>query len=336
MKTLSHQETGHVARRDDLDFLKGVLIILVISFHLTYIGDSHPYAKQIVYTFHMPAFLILSGYLMNIRKPWRGFFRTILGYAIPYIVMESGYILMASVLPIREHIDSLTWSVFLEKLLLDPIGPYWYLQTLIVCGIAYFATFRLVPMKPLSQLIVLGIVLYALSSLAHGMAFASALYFVAGVAVRQSGLAFTNIFQGSAVAIIAFVLLAIHPQNLLQEQPGGILMVYLAIACLLFAYSHIGKKPRHLLVFLGKNTMPLFLFSPIFTFVCKPLVPFLQFDPTGVSFLLPSLLICIAGSLCIEWGLKKTGLSQYFYCKKSATPPVPATYDKTNTRNIKS
>ena len=92
------------SRTTEFDFLKGLLIILVISFHLVYIGDSYPYAKRVVYTFHMPAFLLMSGYLMNISKPWRRFGRTMLGYAVPYLVMEGAYVVMASMLPVREHI----------------------------------------------------------------------------------------------------------------------------------------------------------------------------------------------------------------------------------------
>lgn len=117
-------------RIDELDFLKDIFIILMITFHLVYIGDSYPYAKRIVYTFHMPGFLIISGYLMNITKPCKDLIKTMLGYAIPYVVMESGYIVMAAVLPIREHIDVLTFGGFIDRLLLHPIGPYWYLQTL--------------------------------------------------------------------------------------------------------------------------------------------------------------------------------------------------------------
>ena len=75
-------------RIDELDFLKGVFFILMITFHLVYIGDSYPYAKRVVYTFHMPGFLIISGYLMNITKPCKELIKTMLGYAIPYIVME--------------------------------------------------------------------------------------------------------------------------------------------------------------------------------------------------------------------------------------------------------
>ena len=40
----------------------------MVIFHLTYIGDKYPYAKQVVYTFHMPIFLLISGYLTKIGK----------------------------------------------------------------------------------------------------------------------------------------------------------------------------------------------------------------------------------------------------------------------------
>ena len=85
-----------MGRLSELDFLKCVMIILMISFHLVYIGDSYPYAKQVVYTFHMPVFLIISGFLMNIEKPAAKFCKTIAAFLVPYIIMEGGYIVMAS------------------------------------------------------------------------------------------------------------------------------------------------------------------------------------------------------------------------------------------------
>ena len=302
-------------RIDELDFLKGIFIILMITFHLVYIGDSYPYAKRIVYTFHMPGFLIISGYLMNITKPCKDLIKTMLGYAIPYVVMESGYIVMAAVLPIREHIDVLTFGGFIDRLLLHPIGPYWYLQTLITCGVSYILVFHFVPMKTNSRIILLGIIFHVLSDMLGITSFACSLYFLAGVLLRQSGISFTDVFQQSPMAIIAFVLLAMHPQNLLMDKSGGVLMVYLVIVGFLFVHSHAGQKENSLLTFLGKNTMPLFLFSPIFTFLCKPLVPVLLFDPTGLLFLSVSLLVCITGSLFVEWTMIRIGLSLYFYYK---------------------
>ena len=236
-------------RIDELDFLKGIFIILMITFHLVYIGDSYPYAKRIVYTFHMPGFLIISGYLMNITKPCKDLIKTMLGYAIPYVVMESGYIVMAAVLPIREHIDVLTFGGFIDRLLLHPIGPYWYLQTLITCGVSYILVFHFVPMKTNSRIILLGIIFHVLSDMLGISSFACSLYFLAGVLLRQSGISFTDVFQQSPMAIIAFVLLAMHPQTLLMDESGGVLMVYLVIVGFLFFHSHAGQKANSILTF---------------------------------------------------------------------------------------
>ena len=229
---------------------------------------------------------------------------------------------MASVLPIREHIDNLTVSIFIDRLLIHPIGPYWYLQTLIICGGVYALVFRLLPMKTISKIILLGIVYFLISDGLGIMTFACSLYFLAGVVVRQSGIPFTNVFQSSSVAIIAFALLAIYPQNLLMEVSGGVLMVFLIISGILFFYKHLNQRACSLFLFIGRNTMPLFLFSPIFTFLCKPLVPLMLFDSTGLIFLLVSLLICISGSLAVEWAMDKTGLSSYFYAKQMNHPAI--------------
>jgi fucose 4-O-acetylase-like acetyltransferase len=300
-------------RIEEIDFLKGFLIVLVISFHLVYIGDLHLYAKRVVYTFHMPGFLFISGYLMNIRRSWMVVMRIMLHYAVPYVLMESGYIMMASVLPIREHLDDLTVGVFFDKLLLHPLGPYWYLQTLIICGIAYAAISRLHFLKPVSRFVFLGIIYYLISEWAGILTFACSMYFLAGGMLRYSGLSFTHLFQSSSVTILAFVLLAIHPQNLQMDTSGGVLMTMLVMSAALFVNGYIGVRPRRLISFLGRKTMPLFLFSPIFTFLCKPLVPFSLFDRTGLTFLLLSLVICISGSLAVEWLMDKIGLSRYFY-----------------------
>ena len=55
-------------RVKEIDYLKCVFIVLMVIFHLVYVGDKYPYAKQVVYTFHMPVFLLISGYLANMDK----------------------------------------------------------------------------------------------------------------------------------------------------------------------------------------------------------------------------------------------------------------------------
>ncbi len=351
--------TSELRRIKELDYLKGVLILLVISFHLVYFEQLHPFAKQVVYTFHMPGFLLISGYLMNVSKPPKDFLRTLLWLAIPYIIMESGYIVMASLLPINEHIDHLTPAVFLDRLLLHPLGPYWYLHTLIICGAIYYSIqnskFKIQNSLwgRLVEGFIIGLAYFAvfyvlntllpLKGVGGSFSFSSALYFLAGAAIRQSGTEFLSFFRPTWVAVVAFALLVFFSVNPNQASIYGALIAYTAISSLLWLYkapsplplwgsaseegtaalkhSPKGGAGRGLLCFLGRNSLVLYIFSPIFTILCKRFVPYLQFDPTGLIFLMVSLVCCVGGSLLIAWLMDKTGTSKYFFGRKAIYSP---------------
>lgn len=303
-------------RIDELDFLKCIMIVLMVAFHLVYFEELHPYAKRVVFTFHMPVLLIISGYLTNINKSPGQFLRGILWLFIPYVVMESGYIYMSSLLPVGDHIDNLTVSVFLDKLFLHPLGPYWYLHALVLCGLTYFLVFRLVPLNTMSRCIILGLVFAGYAYLGI-VSISRAFYFLAGVAVCQSRFSFLDVFKSSWLAIIGLVLLVINPDNLHTDVVGGVLIVYLVMSFCLALYGVVRGRLRNLTLFLGRNTMPIFVFSPIFTILCKYLVPYLAFDKTGLLFLVISLMVCIAGSLAIGWVMDKLHVSRFFFGKKA-------------------
>ena len=287
----------------------------MISFHLVYIGDTYPNAKAFVYTFHMPVFLLVSGYLTDTEKPIGKFLHRMLWLAVPYIIMESGYIVMASLLPIREHIDNLTAGVFLEKLFLHPLGPYWFLHTLILGSMTLHAAMRLPCINTLSRLIVCGLA-FALYSYLGIASLAMLLYFMAGFVIRCSGLSFTKVIRPSWLSLIPIVILAATESNLHPHTAGGILIVYLVVSLCLAAYPYIRGRLRQGMLFLGKNTLPLFLFSPMFTILCKPLQPMLAFEPTGMLFLAVSLIICITGGLLVALCMDTMHISPVFFGRR--------------------
>lgn len=168
------------------------MILLMIAFHIVFIGDTYPYAKKIVYTFHMPAFLIISGYMLNTGRSVRSYLLTLLWIFIPYTVMESGYTFMASLLPIREHVDNLTVGLLVEKILLHPLGPYWYLHTLMLCGLICFFVVRLPRITLLPRLVILALCYAFLSRCLHVVSLPCAFYFMAGVVLRHSGTPFSR------------------------------------------------------------------------------------------------------------------------------------------------
>ena len=304
-------------RIKELDFLKGVLILLVISFHLVYFEQLHPDIKQVVYTFHMPGFLLISGYLMNISKEPKDFLRTLLWLAVPYLVMESGYIYMASLLPVNEHIANLTPMVFLDKLFLHPLGPYWYLHALILCGGLYYYIYNNVERGLMTRFLLIGIAYYVLAHILGILSFSSSLYFLAGAVLRQSGKDFLLFFLPTRLSVIAFALLACFTKFPTQASLNGVLIVYFAISTLLSLYEHLPERVRQAFLFLGRNSLMLYVFSPIFTVLCKQLVPYLKFDPTGLLFLAVSLSICVLGSLLIAWLMDFVGISKFFFGRRA-------------------
>lgn len=300
-------------RIPELDLLKCLFIVLMVCFHLAWFSAKHPYAHEVVYTFHMPGFLIISGFLTNISKPGKQFARYLLFLIIPYLIMESGYIVMASILPINDHIDGLNITLFLNKLFLNPVGPYWYIQTIIICETIYYLVFKYLRFNTITLLLITGILFYLLSVGLDLYSFTYSMYFLTGAVIRQSGLKFTDIFKPSAVAIIAFAILICFEHNLKPSTGGGILIAYSAISSALFVFQYINGKASQFLQYLGRNSLLIYLFSPIFTILCKVMIPFLSFDNTGLIFMVVSVIICISGSLGIGYLMDITKLSRLFF-----------------------
>lgn len=300
-------------RIKELDYLKSILILLMVAFHLVYIGDKYPYIKQIVYTFHMPAFLIISGYLTNVQKDIRSFMKKLLWIFIPYLCMETGYVLMSHILPVRENVPEISSSILLHKIFIKPLGPYWYLHTLIICSLLYYLAFRYTRMKIISQVIILGLGLFAVSYWGGIMVFANAIYFLAGVIIKQSKLPFIRIFQPSLLALVPMILLCCFPDNLNRGILAGITITYLAIIISLYAHSYLSKGIRQCSYFIGRNTLVIFLFSPLFTILCKMFLPFLFFEPTGILFMIISVAITVSGCIVIAWSMDKLHFSRFFF-----------------------
>ena len=328
-------------RIDELDFLKFVFITLMIAFHLVYIGDAYPVAKRLVYTFHMPGFLLVSGYLFNVNKSWESFWKTMLWIFVPYTIMESGYTMMASLLPIREHIDRLTVGVLVDHIFLHPMGPYWYLHTLMICGICYYIAFKkpegrfssvlkqekpLLPIKMLSlenQVLLGRFTLLAsfLLLLSYGcglLSIANAAYFLVGAIVRQAVGNFRLAFPTRWWTLGLLLVWCIDPSHYDRASFAGACLVFLVIGSLLWIYQlGIPQSLRKLFLFIGRNTLPLLLFSPIFTILAKYYQALLlRAEPTGIFFMVVSVILVIAGSYGITWLMDISGISKLFFGKK--------------------
>lgn len=299
----------------ELDYLKCVFILLMIVFHLVYIGNRYPVAKAFVYTFHMPGFLIISGYLLHVQKPVPQFLRYIQWIFVPYLLMESGYVVMASILPIREHIQQLTLGLFLDKLFLHPLGPYWYLHTLMLCGIVTYFVAQFASRHRVWMLIGVLLCLWVLALLGL-VNWINAVYFCVGVALRLYHRPFVDTFHPAWWSFIGIVLVVTCVPNALQRHTiGGMLIVYFVISFLLWLYPYLPKGMAKISLFIGRNSLILLLFSPMFTVLSKLFQSYLLFEPSGMLFMLVALLFTVVGSFTVAYILQKLHVAWYVFGK---------------------
>lgn len=177
-----------------IDGLKCLMIFLVVLGHLTY-NDWGIGVNRLIYSFHMPVFVFLSGYLTsrntNEEKRHRWFKRTLL----IYLIAQFAHILLT--------IGFEYGKMFLEKEAFDPaviswrviISPYlalWYLLCLIYWR---FSVWYLFPKTNDITLIIISMGLAFLSGFIpvdHDFSFQRAFslypYFVMGLAFRKRGL----------------------------------------------------------------------------------------------------------------------------------------------------
>lgn len=304
-------------REAGIDWLKCLFIVLMVVFHLAYIGDKYPYAKEIVYTFHMSGFLVITGFLAKTYCDEGGtakFLRTLGWLFLPYAVMETLYVGASAVLPVRGGVSELSVGVFLDKVLLHPIGPYWYLHTMILCyAVNHFAA-KALPQRigTVAFLATVGTVFYALDALAGILSFGNAIYFMAGLLIRRSGLRFADVFRPSIVAAVPLAILCCFEANLNRATLAGVAITYLVSAVALSLVRFTPQPVRRVTLYIGANTLPILLFSPLFTMAAKPLVKPLSFDPTGLLFLIVATTLAVTGSLAIAYAMDRLRLSPLF------------------------
>lgn len=145
---------------------------------------------------------------------------------------------------------------------------------------------------------------------------ACAIYFLGGVLLRKYNVSFVRFFRGGWIALLMFAYLITNVAYLDKAELMGMLIVYTFIGACFFLYRYLPSAGQRLMEFLGRNSLVLYLFSPIFTILCKYLVPFLNFDPSGSLFLVLSLIVCVVGCLAIAKILEFIGISRYMFGRR--------------------
>lgn len=316
-------------RNTDIDRIRAILIILMILIHIVSFGNAYPQLKAGILSFMMPTFLIITGYLVNIEKSSKEMGRYLMCLALPYVIMVTGFSVLSYFMPVRDGITELSLSQICEKIFVTSIGPYWFIQTMIICGILYYVSFKgaiwgtlrqgKTTMSTTTSLFIFATLLL-LQSKTPALSPSAATYYFIGAVLRQCHIGFDRIFRPSPVALLLWLLLL----GMEEWYDWGTLAIVFSCWCCISSLMWIHSLINHLqdnacvrkteatLLYIGRNTLPIYLFHPIFTMAAKFYHPLFSWDRSEIIFALVTIFIAIAGSIGIAKMMEKTRLAYLF------------------------
>ena len=266
-----------MARDNRIDSLKGLLIILVILGHIITTLDNVNVVNHavmgLIYVFHMPLFILISGYLT--RSPeqqsagdmWRSVFNILITLGI-FQLLES----------IRIHLYGGDFVVAMERF---PLGVLWYLLSLAYWKVILYYTPRWLLRRPLLYLGI-AVVLSVLCGLTKLGGFLSLqrtlnfyLFFLLGYYYRQGALDkrwwHNNVLHASVAVVLLPLIFWLYPRcgnvlngadhYLLSDLPEKILILTCSVAMSLLVFSLV--RDNLLLRRIGKDSMFYFLFHTL-------------------------------------------------------------------------
>lgn len=147
-------------RLDYIDRAKGILIVLMIAGHIW----QHGYQYSLIYVFHMPAFFVISGYLLSLSKSYeRGYGRfaakKAYAFLLPYLFMDS----LGIVHDIIRNGVLQNWKGYVYNIisLHTNDGDVWFLRTLLVIELLF--PFFLYVLKKRPIMLLASVVMWAVS-----------------------------------------------------------------------------------------------------------------------------------------------------------------------------
>ncbi|SEF62242.1 Acyltransferase family protein [Xylanibacter ruminicola] len=270
-------------RIQEIDMAKGLLILLMVAFHLGLFNAKYPHACQIVYAFHMSGFLLISGYLFSVNREPKKFLKSIYGIVVPYIAFEIVYLLglgmFGKFIGASNTFDGGVLTL-LSKIAFLPSGTYWYLHTMAICLTIYYIVNRYV-MKGLSGILISSIILYTLSVGIPGFKWGDIIYFIIGILFRNANFEINEKLK-SPISLLCFVLIIIFANDISRCSIPGIGLTLTFLGFIFDLKDRIPKCISNYISYIGRNSLAIVLFSPLFTVVAKVCAPFFAFDGTRI------------------------------------------------------
>ncbi len=314
------------------DFIKGVAIILMVYGHIIMIGsfkDIQRQAVDLIYTFHMPLFLVVSGFFFSMGKTSEftervtKLFKNI---ATPYFIFIFIYLVLLvlvakfSNIPTNNKPPSSILK-FAYNILIHPIGGYWFLHSLFIISFTFFFINKFFPYNKNSNLflITLWLFFFLLSDVLHIVLLRTSFYFFLGFIISQfSNKTFITSYYTLFISLLILIFSVYNRPNIQTFSGYQILWVW-AIFTFLWSMVSLMNNTNFVFFFawIGRNTLIILVLHAFFIVLFKLVkIPILKVDPSGILYSIVVTIFTVLLSIQIERLFDILKLSPYLFNKK--------------------
>ncbi|HLA84203.1 MAG TPA: acyltransferase [Thermoguttaceae bacterium] len=319
-----------------LDCVKGVAIVLMVYGHSTFVGtlsDVQHHINDYIYTFHMAIFLFISGYLFSPRPaPKVSLKKTFQNLFLPYAIFLTLYLLGLSIANAREfpttgQIGRLTLFMWIDKIILHPIGPYWFLHTLVIYQSSLALSFWIGKKTNTWCLFsFLAITFILRDVVGMTLSYSNTGFLVLGYAMRLGDVQLCQSWRNLIPNVILIVLIysfyppkAIHASFFVQT----CLVISLFFTMLTFFETPLLKNISTIMAFVGKNTLVILVLHVFFLNGFKFFAgAILSLESTGVLYSISVTLLAVALSIASARVFDALRISKYFFARNHVYQPM--------------
>lgn len=314
------------------DVIKGICIILMVYGHITFVGNFSDIQKKLVnviYTFHMPLFLIISGYFFKFKSNKLSQLGTLVKtIGIPYIVFISLYLLGLIIIadfgittnnkPPKDVFN------FLEIIFLKPYGGYWFLHSLIViCFVFLFSKF-IVPKENGILLFVIILSMFLWLDYFEIVALRTSAYFILGYVMKQIP---DRQFKLPYIVMPFLLFFSALNYYYLEVFVFGLVEIIncLFIFCVLWSLTGFFETSFvvKILSWIGQNTLIVLVLHALFIQFFKPFQQFfLGMDSSGIFYSLSTTIGTMILSLISAKVFDMMGISKYLFGIENIYKPL--------------
>lgn len=269
--------------KDSIDFVKGILIVLVVLGHILHGTLDETLSRYFIYSFHMPLFIGISGYLVNFEN-LKNYKKNQLQKMctkifVPYIIAVLFYGIFVNAM----YIYKLEYKIFLERFIKNILYSYYHLWYIQGYFSYVFLTYFFIKKKYTNLVIVIvssivslivyllyyefNIQNYILKIFLNNFRMYNFIFFISGYLIRTNKIILKNNLRNFIIFICLFILNSICIYFLKTYRIFSIIVFYLGNIYTIFYVLSLIDRFKNLKINLinkfGKNSLYIYLYHMI-------------------------------------------------------------------------